>query len=85
MTTSVYVAPLSGERWVVATDDDGAPPISEHATRGEAETAARAYAITFGIPKVMVHGKNGKEELQLMDPDPQPPTPGAAKGPPDAS
>jgi hypothetical protein len=82
MTNAVHVAPIAGERWVVSTDDDSAPPISEHDTRSAAETAARSHAMTFGIPEVVVHGQGGAEEHQLLDPDPQPPSPGAANGPP---
>lgn len=83
MANAVYVAHLSGERWVVSTDEDAAPSISEHATRADAETAARAHAVTFGIPEVVVRGQDGHEEVQLMEPDQQPPaTGGPAYGPP---
>jgi hypothetical protein len=81
MARVLHVAPLSGERWVVSHDDDTLP-ISEHRTRGEAETSARAHAQTFGFPDVIVHGQDGHEErIAILDPDPQPdprrPPPGA--------
>jgi hypothetical protein len=82
MATLVYVAPLSAERWVVSLDDE-TTPISEHATRGEAETAARAYAQTFGFPEIKVIGEDGRESVMILnDPDPRPPYPGGAKGAP---
>lgn len=80
----LHVAPIGDQRWVLTLDDDGAPPISEHETRGEAETAARAYADTFGYPEVDVHHVNGDVTRMLLDVTPQPPYPGAAKGAPDA-
>ncbi len=84
MANVVYVAPVAGERWVVSTDEDATPPISEHATRGEAETAARSHAMTFGIPEVVVRGQGGHEETQLLEPDEQPPAgaSGPSYGPP---
>lgn len=81
MSNAVYVVRMPGGDWVVQTDDDSAPPVSEHPDRGEAETAARSYATTFGIPQVIVRHENGEQDLQLLDPDPQPPSPGAATGP----
>jgi hypothetical protein len=80
----VHVAPIGDQRWVVTTDDDGAPVISEHRTRGEAETAARAHAITFHIPIVEVHHVDGDVTRMILDPDPQPPYPGPVKGAPAA-
>jgi hypothetical protein len=62
----LHVAPLSEERWVLTLDDDGAPPISEHANRGEAEGAARVYAETFGFPEVQVHGLDGSLDRMLL-------------------
>jgi hypothetical protein len=76
----VHVAPIADQRWVVTLDGDAAPVVSEHATREEAETAARAHAITFGIPLVEVHHINGDVTREILDPDPRPPYPGAAKG-----
>jgi hypothetical protein len=83
----LHVAPISGERWVVTLDDDAQPPISEHSTRGEAETSARAYAESFGYPEIQVHHANGElsrmlltEEIELRPS----PYPGEAKGPPNA-
>jgi hypothetical protein len=83
----LHVAHISGERWVVTTDDDAAPPISEHRTRGEAETAARAYAETFGYPQIDVHHADGEltrmllyDEVELR----KPPYPGGATGAPAA-
>jgi hypothetical protein len=71
-----------GRLWVVGLDDDPTP-ISEHATRAEAETAARAHAQAFGYTQVMVHELDGDELLlAIPDPDPQPPYPGAARGAP---
>jgi hypothetical protein len=67
----LHVAPITGERWVLTLDDDAQPPISEHATRGEAETAARAYAETFGFPQVDVHGADGQVDVMLLDVAPQ--------------
>lgn len=82
MARVLRVAALSGERWVVSLDDE-TTPISEHTTRGEAETSARTYAQTFGYPDVIVHGEGGDEErIAIPDPDPQPPYPGGAKGNP---
>jgi hypothetical protein len=77
----LHVAPIGDQRWVVTLDEDAEPPISEHATRGQAETAARAYAETFGYPQVDVHGVDGEVDVMLLDVDPQPPYPGGAKGP----
>ena len=48
----LHVAPIGDQRWVLILDDDAEPAISEHRTRGEAETAARSYAETFGYPEV---------------------------------
>jgi hypothetical protein len=73
-----------GELWTVTVEGDPTP-ISEHATRGEAETAARAHALTFGFKRVVVHELDGEETvLDVGDPDPQPPYPGAARGAPAA-
>jgi hypothetical protein len=63
----LHVAPISAERWVLTLDDDAEPAISEHPTRGEAETAARAYAETFGFPQVDVHGLDGHVDVMLFD------------------
>ena len=82
MVTLVYVGPLTPERWVVSLDDE-TTPISEHRTRGDAETSARAYAQTFGFPEIRVVGEDGSENRIIMNaPDPRPPHPGAAKGDP---
>ena len=77
----LHVAPIGDQRWVLTLDDDAEPAISEHATRGEAETAARAYAETFGFPEIDVHGADGEVDVMLLDVAPQPPYPGGAKGP----
>jgi hypothetical protein len=79
----LHVAPLSGERWVVTLDEDAEPPISEHRTRGEAETSARSYAQTFGYPEVIVHHLNGDVSRMILEVEPQPPygrTPGPEAG-----
>ena len=77
----IHVAPISNERWVVTLDEDATPPISEHPTRGEAETAARAYAQSFGYPQVDVHGADGDITRMLLDDVLEPPRyPGGAKG-----
>jgi hypothetical protein len=71
-----------GELWVVTIGDDPTP-LSEHRTRGEAETAARAHALTFGHKRVVVHELDGEiSVLEMPDPDPQPPYPGPVKGAP---
>ncbi|MEA2255878.1 MAG: hypothetical protein QOG35_1923, partial [Solirubrobacteraceae bacterium] len=45
--------------------------------------AARAHALTFGYKRIMVHELDGDELLlEVPDPDPQPPYPGAARGAP---
>jgi hypothetical protein len=80
MARLLHVAPIGDQRWVVTLDEDAEPPISEHSSRGEAETAARAYAETFGYPEVDVHGVDGDIDRMLLDVDPQPPYPGAATG-----
>jgi hypothetical protein len=67
----LHVAPIGDQRWVLTLDDDGEPAISEHATRGEAETAARAYAETFGYPEIDVHGADGELDVMLLDVDPR--------------
>jgi hypothetical protein len=69
----LHVAPIGDQRWVVTLDEDAQPPISEHTTRGEAETAARTYAETFGYPQVDVHHVDGDVSIMLLDVDPQPP------------
>jgi hypothetical protein len=72
----------NGERWIVVGEDD-VTPISEHRTRADAETAARAHAQTFGYEHIIVHELDGDELLlRVPDPDPQPPYPGGAKGAP---
>jgi hypothetical protein len=79
----LHVAPIEDQHWVVTLDEDAEPPISEHSTRAEAETAARAYAESFGYPEVDVHGVDGDVERQLLYdevPLEQPPYPGGAKG-----
>jgi hypothetical protein len=79
----LHVAPIGEDRdWVVTLDEDAEPPISEHETRAEAETAARAYAETFGYPQVNVHHMNGDVSVMLLDVAPQPPYPGGVTGPP---
>jgi hypothetical protein len=80
MARLLHVAPIADQRWVVTLDEDGEPPISEHGSRGEAETAARAYAESFGYPEVDVHGVDGDITRMLLDVDPPPPYPGAATG-----
>ena len=76
----IHVAPVPNRRWVVTIGDDPTP-ISEHETRGEAETAARVHAETFGYPEVVVHGLDDEEDrLLIRDPDPQPRYPGAVRG-----
>jgi hypothetical protein len=76
----IRVGPIPGRNWTVSVDDDPAP-ISEHATRGEAETAARVHAETFGYPEIVVYGLDGGEErIRIDDPSPQPPYPGGATG-----
>jgi len=82
MATMVYIGALEEQRWVVTLDDD-TTAISEHRTRGEAETAARAYAQTFGFPEIRVFGLNGEQDVIILnDPDPRPPSPGGATGNP---
>jgi hypothetical protein len=72
----------NGERWIVTVDDDPTP-IAERRTRAEAETEARAHAETFGYEHIIVHELDRDELLlRIDDPDPQPPYPGGAKGPP---
>jgi hypothetical protein len=79
---AVHVRGIRVGRWVVTAGDDPTP-ISEHPTRGEAETAARAHALTFGYKRVLVHEMDGElSVLELPDPDPQPPYPGPVKGAP---
>jgi hypothetical protein len=63
----LHVAPIGDQRWVLTLDDDAEPAISEHRTRGEAETAARSYAETFGYPEVDVHGVDGNIDVMLLD------------------
>jgi hypothetical protein len=76
------VGPVKNRNWVVTVDDDPTP-ISEHGTRAEAETAARAHAETFGYPEIEVYGLDGERDIIIIDdPDPRPPYPGAAKGEP---
>jgi hypothetical protein len=83
--TPVHVrAVRHGRSWTVTVGDDPTP-ISEDQTRAEAETAARAHALEFGYKRIVVHGLDGEESvLELPDPDPQPPYPGAARGAPAA-
>jgi hypothetical protein len=79
----LHVAPISDHHWVVTLDEDAEPTISNHATRGEAETAARSYAETFGYPEVDVHAANGALTRMLLydEAEPlRPPYPGAANG-----
>jgi hypothetical protein len=80
----LHVAPIKDHHWVVTLDEDAVPPISEHDTLGDAETAARAYAQTFGYPEIDVHHANGELTRMILgsEVDPQPPYPGAAKGEP---
>jgi hypothetical protein len=80
----LYVAPIAARRWVLTLDEDAEPTISEHATRGEAESAARSYAETFGYPQIDVIGEDGKVDVMLLgDVDPQPsgPPPGVGEAP----
>lgn len=46
-----------GQRWAVA-DDPAATPLSEHATREEAEVAARALAAERGGGEVIVRDED---------------------------
>src|SRR5215212_1131811 len=61
----LHIAPVGDQRWLLTLDDDAEPPISEHGSRGEAETAARAYAETFGFPQIDVHGADGRVDVML--------------------
>jgi hypothetical protein len=82
MANMVYVGAVDEHRWVVTLDDD-TTPISEHTSRGEAETSARTYAQTFGYPEIKVFGLDEEPEVIILnDPDPRPPYPGSAKGAP---
>jgi hypothetical protein len=82
MATMVYVGAIDEHRWVVTLDDD-ATPISRHDNRGDAESAARSYAQTFGFPEIRIFGADREEEIIILnDPDPRPPYPGGAKGAP---
>jgi hypothetical protein len=82
MATMVYIGAVDEHHWVVTLDDD-TTPISEHTTRGDAETSARAYAQTFGFPEIKIFGADLEEEIIILnDPDPRPPYPGGAKGAP---
>jgi hypothetical protein len=73
-----------GKRWTITVGDD-ATPIAEHPTREQAEIEAREHALAFGYKRVVVHEIDGEERvLELPDPDPQPPYPGAARGAPAA-
>ena len=79
-TPIIRVGRVPGRNWTVSIDDDPTP-ISEHPTRGEAETAARTHAETFGYPEIVVYGLDGAEErIWIDDPDPQPPYPGGVTG-----
>lgn len=66
MSSFVYVAPRAPDRWIVATDDAFAPPISEHATCAAAADAAQAHAIAAGIPEVVIHDLDGEEHSRLL-------------------
>jgi hypothetical protein len=83
MARILHVAPIEDQRWVVTLDDDAEPAISEHTSRAEAETAARAYAESFGYPEIDVHGVDGAVDVQLLFdevPLERPPYPGGATG-----
>ena len=74
------VGPVSAERWTLNLDDDPTP-ISEHATRADAEMAARQHAQMFGYGQIVVYGLDGDHQTIIVDdPDPQPPTAGGAIG-----
>jgi hypothetical protein len=79
----LHVAPIGDQRWVVTLDEDATPPISEHGSRAEAETSARAYAESYGYPEIIVHHANGDQSVEIVadEVEPQPPYPGGAKGP----
>src|SRR4051812_48215313 len=74
------VGPVSEERWTLNVDDDPTP-ISEHATRADAEVAARQHAQMFGYGQIVVYGLDGDHQTIIVDDaGPQPPSPGGAIG-----
>jgi len=76
----IRVGAVRAGHWTVNIDDDPTP-ISEHATRAEAELAARTHAEAFGYPEIIVYGLDDDQETIIVDdPAPQPGYPGAASG-----
>jgi hypothetical protein len=74
------VLPLSRHQWIVRYEGDSTP-LSEHATRTEAQAEARNWARQFGEPLIHVRGLDGEWENEPVDPDFRAPTPADVKGP----
>ncbi|MEA2245575.1 MAG: hypothetical protein QOH46_104 [Solirubrobacteraceae bacterium] len=65
---TVQPAPQGRPGWIVAYENDPTP-ISEHATREEAEIAAREHAREFGQPEIIIYSANGDREYQQFEPE----------------
>jgi hypothetical protein len=77
---TVQPAPRDHPGWIVAYENDPAP-ISEHATREEAEIAAREHVRQVGGgAEIIVYGRAGEPTYQQFDPESwTAPTPGDVK------
>ena len=65
---TVQPAPHGDTGWIVAYENDPTP-LSEHATREEAEIAAREHARAFGQAEVIIYGRDGERDYQQFDPE----------------
>jgi hypothetical protein len=65
--TVIEVLPGKERTWAVRYEGDSAN-ISEHDTRGEAETAARSHAEQFGYDRIVIHGLDDQREVQIVEP-----------------
>jgi hypothetical protein len=58
----------SPERWVVRFEGEAAAPVSEHASRAEAEASARAHGLDLGAPIIKVHEPDGETQTIVLEP-----------------
>jgi hypothetical protein len=58
----------SPERWVVRFAGEASALVSEHASRAEAEAAARAHGLDLGAPIVKVREPGGATQTIVLEP-----------------
>jgi hypothetical protein len=74
------IRPVSRHHWIVRYEGD-VTPLSEHPTLTDARAAALNHARQFGESRIHVHGLDGEQHVEEVDPDFRAPTPADVKGP----